>query len=103
MQELRAIDVVSSYRNFVRMNAVTFKTLLNMVAHLIFRKDTNMREAIPPGESYRSQSYLYRIPAQTIGQIVPEVCNAIVHALHGFLKVPRTKQEWINVSKQFQE
>ena len=50
MQELRAIDVVSSYRNFVRMNAVTFKTLLNMVAHLIFRKDTNMREAIPPGE-----------------------------------------------------
>ena len=49
MQDLHAIDV-SSYRNFVRMNAVTFKTLLNMVAPLIFRKDTNMREAIPPGE-----------------------------------------------------
>ena len=32
------------------MNAATFETLLNMVAPLIFRKDTNMREAIPPGE-----------------------------------------------------
>ena len=49
MRELRAIDV-SSYQNFVRMNAATFETLLNMVAPLIFRKDTNMREAIPPGE-----------------------------------------------------
>ena len=52
MRELRGIDV-SSYQNFVRMNAVTFETLLNMVAPLIFRKDTNMREAIPPGERAR--------------------------------------------------
>ena len=91
---------MSSYRNFVRMNAATFETLLNMVAPLIFPKDTNMRGAIPPGErlaltlrflatgeSYRSLSYFNRIPAQTIGQIVPDVCDAIVQALQEFLKV----------------
>ena len=37
-------------QTFVEMTAATFETLLNMVAPLIFRKDTNMREAIPPGE-----------------------------------------------------
>ena len=130
MRELQAMDV-SSYRNFVRMNASTFETLLTKVAPLIARKDTNMRDAIPPGErlavtmrflatgenkclhacnfkvklyftvvfsllhlallslgeSYRSLSYLYRIPAQTIGQIVPDVCDAIVQVLQEFLKV----------------
>ena len=49
MRELQAMDV-SSYLNFVRMNASTFETLLTKVAPLIARKDTHMRDAIPPGE-----------------------------------------------------
>ena len=49
MRELQAMDV-SSYLNFVRMNASTFETLLTKAAPLIARKDTNLRDAIPPGE-----------------------------------------------------
>eukprot|EP00731_Ephydatia_muelleri_P013973 Em0007g1283a len=99
LERVQAMDV-SSYLNFVRMNASTFETLLTKVAPLIARKDTNMRDAIPPGEClavtlrflatgerYRSLSYLYHIPAQTIGQIVPDVCDAIVQVLQEFLKV----------------
>ena len=31
----------------------------------------------PRGETYESLKFLYRIPAQTIGAIVPETCAAI--------------------------
>ena len=105
LQELKVLDV-SSYRNFVRMDAATFEELLGMVAPLIIRKDTKMRQSIHPGErlaltlrflatgwqlskllhprmlcdnqfmqylyeSYESLKYIYRIAAQTIGQIIP--------------------------------
>ena len=49
LQELKVLDV-SSYRNFVRMDAATFEELLGMVAPLIIRKDTKMRQSIRPGE-----------------------------------------------------
>ena len=48
MQEL-SLDV-SSYCNFIRMNTTTFEELLGKVAPLITRRDTVMRQAIPPGE-----------------------------------------------------
>ena len=49
LQELRVLDV-SSYMNFVRMDAATFEELLQMVAPLITYQDTTMREAIPSAE-----------------------------------------------------
>ena len=49
MNELRLCDV-SSYLNFVRMDAVTFEVLLTSVAPRITSRDTLMRQAILPGE-----------------------------------------------------
>lgn len=39
------------------------------------------------GETYSSLQYIYRIPAQTIGKIVPETCEAITKALQHHLQV----------------
>ena len=39
------------------------------------------------GETYTSIQYIYRIPAQTIGKIVPETCAAIVQALKSYMQV----------------
>ena len=33
------------------------------------------------GETFESLQYLYRIPSQTIGKIVPETCAAIIAGL----------------------
>ena len=33
------------------------------------------------GETFERLQYLYRIPSQTIGHIVPETCSAIVDVL----------------------
>ena len=39
------------------------------------------------GETYSSLQYLYRIPAQTLGRIIPDTCAAIVIELQKFIKV----------------
>lgn len=40
------------------------------------------------GETFASLQYLYRIPAQTIGRIIPDTCRSIVNTLsEDFLKV----------------
>ena len=122
LQELRVSDS-SSYYNFLRMDVSTFEELLSVTAPAISYPDTNMREAITPGErlavtlrflatgmyveycipthsihiifcnrftigeTYASLQYIYRIPAQTIGKIVPETCSAIIQALREYLQV----------------
>ena len=37
------------------------------------------------GETYTSLQYVYRMPAQTIGKIVPETCAALTEALWEYL------------------
>lgn len=49
---------------------------------------SNCFEIMCIGESYESLKFLYRIPAQTIGKIVPETCGAIIQVLSSeYLKV----------------
>ena len=43
------------------------------------------------GETFESLQYLYRIPSQTIGKIVPETCSAIIAKL---------SDKYMKVSKQ---
>ena len=115
VNELLLGDQVT-YRNFLRMDVTSFEELLSLVAPHITYSDTNMRPAIPPGEqlvltlrflasgqylcimcvyilllllgeSYTSLQYLYRIPRQTIGKIVPETCSFICEVLKDYMKV----------------
>ncbi|KAF0710436.1 protein ALP1-like [Aphis craccivora] len=100
-RELRMEDP-SQLRNFIRMSAEDFEELSSWIAPMFQKMDTNMRQAISVGErlmltlrflatgdSYASLSYLFRIPANTICGIVPEVCQALSDVLQekGFLKV----------------
>lgn len=89
------------YKNFIRMSVEDFDYLLELVTPLIQKKDTVMRKALTPlerlcvtlrylatGDSYKSLMYLFRIPANTISLIIPEVCDAIYSVLKNeFLKV----------------
>ncbi|XP_058177768.1 putative nuclease HARBI1 [Anopheles ziemanni] len=78
--------------------------------------DTNMRSAITPrerllitlrflaaGETYTSLQYLFRVSKSSISKVVPEVCDAIMEALHDYIKLPSTKEEWLDVSQRFEE
>ena len=41
---------LSSYKNLLRMDSTSFEELLNKVAPLFTKKDTVMRDTIPPDE-----------------------------------------------------
>lgn len=47
----------------------------------------NNASSITLGENYTSLQYLYRIPRQTIGQIVQQVCEALTMILKDYMKV----------------
>lgn len=84
---------------------------------LIARRDTNMREAIPPGErlaltlrflatgeSYSSLQYQFRISVSAVALIVPEVCQAIYDALkEEYLHFPDKEEEWLAIADSFEE
>nr|CAH7714432.1 unnamed protein product [Callosobruchus chinensis] len=80
------------FENFLRMKTVDFDYLLEKVSSRIRKKDTSMRRAITPKEwpiiTLRSLMYLFRVPANTISLIIPEVFQAIYDVLKDeFLKV----------------
>lgn len=49
INELRLSDQ-NSYKNFLRMDVLSFETLLSMVTPMIKKKDTLMRDSISPAE-----------------------------------------------------
>lgn len=92
------------FRNFTRMDKHDFDYLLNKVAPLIYKADTNFRSSIPAkvklyctlrflatGDSYRSLMYLFRISDSTISLFIPEVCRAIILVLKEYIKVRKYK------------
>lgn len=89
-----------SFKNFLRMTSSDFDYLINEIGHKIGKKDTTFRDAIPvkerlavtlrflaSGDSYQSLSYLFKFSKQSISNIVPEVCDALIDCLRDKIKV----------------
>ncbi|XP_035432552.2 uncharacterized protein LOC118264220 [Spodoptera frugiperda] len=103
------------YKNFLRMKHDDFQYLCNKISPAIKKQDTNMRLAISveerlaitlrflaSGDSYRSLSYLFRVPQQTISKIIPECCDAIHRFLKpNYMEVPSSEDCWKKKSEDF--
>lgn len=81
----------SGYRNFLRVDAIVFHEVLDMVHHRIEKQMTFFRKSLDPGlrptiklrflatgDSYKSHQYGFRVTHSTICLIVPETCKAVV-------------------------
>ncbi|XP_050676764.1 uncharacterized protein LOC126973480 [Leptidea sinapis] len=92
-----------------------FENLCSLLSDKIKKCDTKYREAITvnervlitlrflaTGDSYSSLQYLFRVTKQSISRIVPEVCDAIIEALSDYVKIPSTEEEWLAISKEFE-
>lgn len=101
IEELRNEDS-NGFKAFTRVSYEEYEFLLKKVRPIISKKDTNMRKSIPAetrllltlrflgtGDSYRSLMFLFRVPHNTISDIVPATCKALYDTLCGeFLQVP---------------
>jgi hypothetical protein len=89
----------TGFINFIRMTPSDSEELLETVGGKISKCDTRFRETIPAsirlavtlrflasGESFTSLKYSFRISKQSVSRFVPEVCEAIITSLKGFVK-----------------
>ena len=94
MQELNRV-CPKLYKNFTRIDRQLFDEIVERVTSYIEKKRTWWRKPIPPGlrvavtlrllatgDSYKSLQYSFRVAHNTISQIVPETCRAII-AVYG--------------------
>ncbi|XP_073765400.1 uncharacterized protein [Danio rerio] len=106
----------TGFRELLRMTAEEFDLLLGKVEHLITKKDTKMRLAIPPrerlsltlrflatGETFKSLRFQYRIGTSIISQIVVQTCAALYQVMKtDYLKTPSTEAEWQLIAQDFE-
>jgi hypothetical protein len=84
------------------MTASDFELLLQLIRPSTKKQDTNMREAIPisrrlavtlhflaTGDSYHTLTYIFRISMPEISTFIPEVCQAVIKSLKGYVEVSR--------------
>lgn len=85
---------VDDYRNYLRMDEDTYIELLNLVTPIIKKQDTIMRKSISPherlsatlrflatGRAFEDLKYSTIISPQALGNIIPDVCIAIIQVL----------------------
>ena len=116
LPELSAEDP-TLYKNFLRIDQDTYNEIVERVRPLIEKQTTFWREPLDvglrvavtlrflaTGDSYRSLGYAFRVAPNTLCELVPETCRAIITAYADeVLQLPKTPQEWREVAHQFQE
>ena len=93
LQELRSEDE-GEYKKFLRMSPDVFDELLNLIEEDITGQNTHLRESIPAtvklaatirfldtGENHSDLQYQFWVHQSTLGQFIPEVCDAIFKKL----------------------
>lgn len=88
------------FKNFLRLDGRSFDELLKMITPRIKKRDSILRDAIPPsqrlsitlrylatGNTFEDLKFTSAISPQSIGLIVIETCTALIHSLKDYLKV----------------
>lgn len=93
LQELRD-NFPTDFRNYLRMDAESFRILLDLVTPIISKQDTRMRESISAeerltatlrylatGRSFEDLKFSTGISSPSLCKIIPETCKAIYEVL----------------------
>ncbi|VDI32446.1 Hypothetical predicted protein [Mytilus galloprovincialis] len=116
LDELRCEDTVS-FKNFLRVDPTMFQEIVNRLTPRLQKKDTWYRKALPvglkvaitlrylaTGDSYHSLMYLFRVPHNTISNLVVQVCEAIISEYaEDVINTPTEEAEWLAISQEFSD
>ena len=115
MLELKS-ETPELFKTFTRTSSCLFDEIVEKVRPHIEREETFFRKPLPTGlrvaitlrflatgETYTSLQFNFRVAHNTISGIVPDTCKAIAKVYGDELKVPETKEEWLNVARGFEE
>jgi hypothetical protein len=99
LKDLR-LSEPSDFQHFLRLDATSFDELLKMITPRIEKRNTTMRDAIPPsqrlsitlryfatGNTFEDLKFTSALSPQSIGIIVMETCTALIHSLKDYIKV----------------
>ena len=114
LQELNREDV-RSFKNFLRIPPELFHEMVERVGPLIQKNDTFWRKALDPGlrlaitlrylatgDSYKTLQYGFRVAVNTICNIIPDTCRAIIEVyMEECIKSPMTPAAWEEVAEGF--
>uniref|UniRef100_A0A8C5Q003 DDE Tnp4 domain-containing protein n=1 Tax=Leptobrachium leishanense TaxID=445787 RepID=A0A8C5Q003_9ANUR len=112
---LREKDPVKFF-NYLRMSINSFDELLSKVREPLTKRDTNMRDAIPPEEmlvitlrylasgcSLKDLHYNFRIGRSTAGEIVRKVCQTIWDTMKEQCLPTPTDEAWSRIAAGFRD
>jgi hypothetical protein len=114
MVELRNEDP-RSFQNFMRMPPDMFDEIVQRLTPRITKKTTNWRAPLDPGlkvaltlrhlasgAKYRDMQYAWRVPHNTISNVVREVCEAIIEEyLDEQMSPPTTQEGWLELANDW--
>jgi len=99
LKDLR-LSELCDFQNFLRLDATSFDELLKRITPRIEKRNTTMRDAIPPsqrlsitlrylatGNTFEDLKFTSAVSPQSIGIIVMETCTALIHSLKDYIKV----------------
>ena len=94
------LSELSDFQNFLRLDTTSFDELLKIITPRIEKRNTTMRDAIPPsqrlsivlrylatGNNFEDLKFTIAISPQSIDIIVMETCTALIHSLKDYIKV----------------
>lgn len=104
-----------TYRNYLRVDHDMFTEILERIKPHIEKQNTNWKKALEPGlrlaitlrflasgDSYKSLALNFRVGWNSISQLVPETCEAIItEYLKETIVCPATPDGWKRVAEDF--
>uniref|UniRef100_A0A8C5LW04 DDE Tnp4 domain-containing protein n=1 Tax=Leptobrachium leishanense TaxID=445787 RepID=A0A8C5LW04_9ANUR len=104
----------AKFFNYLRMSIPSFDELLSKVREPLMKRDTNMRDAIPPEEmlvitlrylasgcSLKDLHYNFRVGRSTAGEIVRKVCQTIWDTMREECMPTPTDESWARIAEGF--
>ncbi|KAL0882362.1 hypothetical protein ABMA27_000863 [Loxostege sticticalis] len=116
LNEIRNDNEEEDFQYYYRMKEACFDQLLQMVKPYLTKQDTCMRKSISAeeklavtlrylatGRNISDLKYSVIMSPAAISQAIMDTCQALLHVLQSYIKMPASEEEWKDIAREFGE